>query len=57
MRCNAVILFSQIASLEQKYKVKERQFEEKLKNMEDMNNQSVNELREMFSAQQRMGFK
>jgi hypothetical protein len=37
--------------------VKERQFEEKLRSVEEMSAQSVNELREMLTAQQRMGFK
>lgn len=47
----------QVASLEQRHKVKERQFDEKLRNVEEMNTQSVNELREMLSAQQKMGYK
>ena len=37
--------------------LKERQFEDKLQSVEGMNAQSVNELREMLTAQQRMGFK
>ncbi|XP_028401902.1 sodium channel and clathrin linker 1-like isoform X2 [Dendronephthya gigantea] len=49
--------FTEVASLEQRHKVKERQFEEKLRSVEGMNARSVNELREMLTAQQRMGFK
>ncbi|XP_046852009.1 sodium channel and clathrin linker 1-like [Xenia sp. Carnegie-2017] len=48
---------TEVASLEQRHKVKERQFDEKLRNVEEMNTQSVNELREMLSAQQKMGYK
>ncbi|CAB4001168.1 sodium channel and clathrin linker 1-like [Paramuricea clavata] len=48
---------TEVASLEQRHKVKERHFEEKLQNVEGMNAHSVNELREMLTAQQRMGFK
>ena len=48
---------TEVASLEQRHKVKERQFEEKLRSVEEMNAQSVNELREMLTTQQRMGFK
>lgn len=46
---------TQVASLEQQHELRERDFESRLRNIEEMNRQSVNELREMLNGQQKLG--
>lgn len=48
-------VFLQVESLKQQHEIREREFESRLRNVEEMNRRSVNELREMLTAQQRLG--
>lgn len=47
--------YLQVASLKQQHELRERDFESRLRNVEEMNRQSVNELREMLNGQQKLG--
>ena len=44
-----------VAALKQQQELKEKEFESRLRNVEQMNQKSVNELRDMLSRQQRVG--
>ncbi|KAL9973731.1 hypothetical protein ACROYT_G020221 [Oculina patagonica] len=46
---------TEVASLKQQHELREREFESRLRNVEEMNRQSVNELREMLNGQQKLG--
>lgn len=46
---------TEVASLKQQHELRERDFESRLRNVEEMNRQSVNELREMLNGQQKLG--
>ena len=50
-----VICLLQVDSLKQQHEIREREFESRLRNVEEMNRRSVNELREMLTAQQKLG--
>lgn len=45
----------EVSSLNQRLEQREREFESRLRNVEEMNRQSVNELREMLNGQQKLG--
>ena len=58
LRCifkTEVLIFCQVSSLNQRLEQREREFESRLRNVEEMNRQSVNELREMLNGQQKLG--
>lgn len=46
---------TEVESLKQQHEVREREFETRLRGVEEMNRRSVNELREMLTAQQKLG--
>jgi len=46
---------TEVDSLKQQHEIREREFESRLRNVEEMNRRSVNELREMLTAQQKLG--
>ena len=48
-------MFFQVAALKQQHEIREKEFESRLRNVEEMNRRSVNELREMLTAQQKLG--
>ena len=45
----------QVASLKQQHELRENEFESRLRSVEEMNRRSINELREMLTAQQKLG--
>lgn len=45
----------EVSSLNQRFEQREREFESRLRNVEEMNRQSVNELRDMLNGQQKLG--
>ncbi|XP_015777461.1 PREDICTED: sodium channel and clathrin linker 1-like [Acropora digitifera] len=46
---------TEVESLKQQHEVREKEFETRLRGVEEMNRRSVNELREMLTAQQKLG--
>lgn len=46
---------TEVESLKQQHEVREREFETRLRGVEEMNRRSVNELREMLTGQQKLG--
>lgn len=50
-----VLIIFQIAALKKKFELKEKEFDLKLRGVEEMNRKSVNDLREMLNTQQKIG--
>lgn len=46
---------TEVASLKQQHELRENEFESRLRSVEEMNRRSINELREMLTAQQKLG--
>lgn len=46
---------TEVASLKQQHELRESEFDSRLRNIEEMNRRAVNELREMLTAQQKLG--
>ena len=51
------IFLEQVASLRQKLELQGKDFDSRMRATEDLNRQTINELREMLTAQQRVGSK
>lgn len=49
------ITIIKVASLKQQHELRESEFDSRLRNIEEMNRRAVNELREMLTAQQKLG--